>query len=75
MERSAASRADPALEKRLRVGFRGQEEVLLNTYGHHHPDYLSDAVENTAMREPTGERKHMYLVRCCPAAKQLLISY
>jgi hypothetical protein len=23
-------------------------EVLLNTYGHHHPDYLSDAVEKIA---------------------------
>jgi hypothetical protein len=32
-------------------------EVLLNTYGHHHPDYLSDAVEKITMREPTGERK------------------
>jgi hypothetical protein len=32
-------------------------EVLLNTYGHHHPDYLSDAVEKIAMRELTGERK------------------
>jgi hypothetical protein len=32
-------------------------EVLLNTYGHHHPDYLADAVEKIAMREPTGERK------------------
>jgi hypothetical protein len=31
-------------------------EVLLNTYGHHHPDYLSDAVEKIAMRE-CGERK------------------
>ena len=27
-------------------------EVLLNTYGHHHPDYLSDAVEKIAMRAP-----------------------
>ena len=26
-------------------------EVLLNTYGHHHPDYLSDAVEKIAKRE------------------------
>jgi hypothetical protein len=32
-------------------------EVLLNTYGHHHPDYLSDAVEKIAMREPGRERK------------------
>jgi hypothetical protein len=32
-------------------------EVLLNTYGHHHPDYLSDAVKKIAMREPDHERK------------------
>ena len=39
-------------------GYLGMSlEVLLNTYGHHHPDYLSDAVEKIAMREPIGERK------------------
>jgi hypothetical protein len=32
-------------------------EVLLNTYGHHHPDYLSDAVEKIAQRETKAERK------------------
>jgi hemoglobin-like flavoprotein len=32
-------------------------EILLNAYRHHHPDYLSDAVEKIAKREPTGERK------------------
>jgi hypothetical protein len=32
-------------------------EVLLNTYGHHHPDYLSDAVEKIVMRESGHERK------------------
>ncbi len=26
-------------------------DVLLNTYGHHHPDYLADAVEKIAKRE------------------------
>ena len=26
-------------------------DILLNTYGHHHPDYLSDAVEKIAKRE------------------------
>jgi hypothetical protein len=31
--------------------------LALNTYGHHHPDYLSDAVEKIAMREPSGERR------------------
>ena len=40
------------------AGYLGMSlEVLLNTYGHHHPDYLSDAVEKIAMREPTNERK------------------
>jgi hypothetical protein len=29
----------------------------LNTYGHHHPDYLSDAVEKIVQRDPTAERK------------------
>ena len=45
------------------AGYLGMSlEVLLNTYGHHHPDYLSDAVEKIAMRE-RGERKRTYLVR------------
>ena len=40
------------------AGYLGMSlEVLLNTYGHHHPDYLSDAVEKIAMRETAGERK------------------
>lgn len=35
------------------AGYLGMSlEVLLNTYGHHHPDYLSDAVEKIAKREP-----------------------
>jgi hypothetical protein len=40
------------------AGYLGMSlEVLLNTYGHHHPDYLSDAVEKIAMREPASERR------------------
>jgi integrase len=40
------------------AGYLGMSlEVLLNTYGHHHPDYLSDAVEKIAQRDLTGERK------------------
>lgn len=40
------------------AGYLGTSlDVLLNTYGHHHPDYLSDAVEKIAMREPGHERK------------------
>jgi integrase len=40
------------------AGYLGMSfEVLLNTYGHHHRDYLSDAVEKIAMRAPAHERK------------------
>ena len=40
------------------AGYLGMSlEVLLNTYGHHHPDYLLDAVEKIVQRDPTGERK------------------
>jgi integrase len=40
------------------AGYLGMSlEVLLNTYGHHHPDYLSDAVEKIAQRETKAERK------------------
>lgn len=40
------------------AGYLGMSlEVLLSVYGHHHPDYLSDAVEKIASREPAGERK------------------
>ena len=40
------------------AGYLGMSlEVLLNTYGHHHPDYLSDAVDKIAKRDPTIERK------------------
>ncbi|MTV11830.1 site-specific integrase [Bradyrhizobium elkanii] len=34
------------------AGYLGMSlDVLLNTYGHHHPDYLSDAVEKIGKRE------------------------
>src|SRR5213078_3914336 len=40
------------------AGYLGMSlEVLLNTYGHHHPDHLSDAVEKIAKRETKAERK------------------
>ncbi|MDA9448540.1 integrase [Bradyrhizobium sp. CCBAU 21360] len=40
------------------AGYLGMSlEVLLNTYGHHHPDFLSDAVEKITSRNPAGERK------------------
>jgi hypothetical protein len=40
------------------AGYLGMSlDVLLNTCGHHQPDYLSDAVEKIAMREPGHERK------------------
>jgi len=38
------------------AGYLGMSlDVLLNTYGHHHPDYLADAVEKIARRERTAE--------------------
>ncbi|MEH2510440.1 hypothetical protein V1291_001794 [Nitrobacteraceae bacterium AZCC 1564] len=41
------------------AGYLGMSlEVLLNTYGHHHPDHMSDAVEKIAKRpERKPERK------------------
>ncbi|SDI98052.1 Phage integrase family protein [Bradyrhizobium sp. Rc2d] len=34
------------------AGYLGMSlEVLLNTYGHHHPDYLSDAIDKIAKRD------------------------
>jgi hypothetical protein len=51
------------------AGYLGMSlEVLLNTYGHHHPDYLSDAVEKIAMRDRRGNEKRTYLVR--PTSKK-----
>jgi integrase len=39
------------------AGYLGMSlEVLLNTYGHHHPDYLSDAVEKIAQHDSIAER-------------------
>jgi integrase len=39
------------------AGYLGMSlEVLLNTYGHHHPDYLSDAVNKITSRETKAER-------------------
>lgn len=38
-------------------------EVLLNTYGHHHPDYLSDAVEKIAKREPPWSTERTTSIR------------
>jgi hypothetical protein len=52
--RQRQKRADPWQA----AGYLGMSlEVLLNAYGHHHPDYLSDAVEKIARREPLAERK------------------
>ncbi|MBB4259968.1 hypothetical protein GGD64_004002 [Bradyrhizobium sp. CIR3A] len=31
--------------------------MLVNTYGHHNPDYLSDAVDKIAKCDPASERK------------------
>ena len=39
------------------AGYLGMSLDVLNTHGHHHPDYPSDVVEKIAMRGPAGERK------------------
>ena len=40
------------------AGYLGMSlEVLLNTYGHRHPHYLSDAVEKIAVRESDQRTK------------------
>lgn len=40
------------------AGYLGMSlKVLLSTYGHHHPNYLSDAVEKIAKNETKTERK------------------
>jgi integrase len=39
------------------AGYLGMSlDVLLNTYGHHHPDYLSDAVDKITKHETKTER-------------------
>ena len=47
------------------AGYLGMSlEVLLNTYGHHHPDYLSDAVEKKSRcASPVTNERRTYLVR------------
>lgn len=40
------------------AGYLGMSlDVLLNTYGHHHPHYLSDAVEKIVRHETKAEQK------------------
>jgi len=40
------------------AGYLGMSlEMLLNTYGHHHPDHLSDAIDKITRRETNAERK------------------
>ena len=49
---------EPTGETFQAAGYLGMPlEVLLNTYGHHYPGYLSDAVEKIVQRDPTAERK------------------
>jgi hypothetical protein len=57
-------------------------EVLLNTYGHHHPDYLSDAVEKIVQRDTKPERKQDVsgaitgaLIKLPTADRKTLITY
>lgn len=42
------------------AGYLGMSlDVLLNTYGHHHPDYLSDAIDKITRRETKAERREI----------------
>ena len=42
------------------AGYLGMSlDVLLNTYGHHHPDYLSDAIDRITRRETKAERREI----------------
>jgi integrase len=53
------------------AGYLGMSlEVLLNTYGHHHPDYLSDAVEKIAKRETRAERNSAILGTAAPLRRE-----
>jgi integrase len=59
------------------AGYLGMSlDVLLNTYGHHHPDYLSDAVNKIARRETNAERSKIVsgavsgAVRKIPASRR-----
>ncbi|ABE64043.1 phage integrase [Nitrobacter hamburgensis X14] len=39
-------------------GYLGMSfKMLMDTYGHHHPDYLEDAVKKIAARDPKDEQK------------------
>jgi hypothetical protein len=65
------------------AGYLGMSlEVLLNTYGHHHPDYLSDAVEKIVQRDTKPERKQDVsgaitgaLIKLPTADRKTLITY
>ncbi|MGY3692214.1 integrase [Bradyrhizobium sp. USDA 3240] len=52
------------------AGYLGMSlDVLLNTYGHHHPDYLSDAVEKIAKRGSKTEENRGSLGSVLPLRK------
>jgi len=58
------------------AGYLGMSlDVLLNTYGHHHPDYLSDAVDKIAKRDPVRERKPQTSGAVIPIKRRGLVSY
>jgi hypothetical protein len=45
------------------AGFLGMTtETLERVYGHHHPDFLNQAVEGIARRPGPGQNKHVSLV-------------
>lgn len=58
------------------AGYLGMSiETLLNTYGHHHPDYLSDAVEKmTAKPKTRGPCRHSFALETASTPKAPSVS-
>ena len=50
--------------RRQAAGYLGMSfDVSLNTYGHHHPDYLSDAINRITPRQSKAGRSKSVLMR------------
>jgi integrase len=53
------------------AGYLGMSlDVLLNTYGHHHPDYLADAVDKIARRDSKVEGNRSSLGSVLPLRRE-----
>ncbi|MEZ5764052.1 MAG: hypothetical protein R3D69_07195 [Xanthobacteraceae bacterium] len=55
------------------AGYLGMShDVLLNTYGYHHPDYLSDAIDKITSRETNAERNEIVSEAVSVAVRKFL---